>query len=87
MKKPIKLDSYIVAFLSDHPNEYVQVSFPKVVYYPAGTRKICLWCGSKRLISKMSPIALITDSHLDWQCQGGCADTSKSPSVSVEVQS
>jgi hypothetical protein len=29
LKKPAKLDNYIVAHLKDHPNEYVQVSFPK----------------------------------------------------------
>jgi hypothetical protein len=36
MKKPAKLDNYIVAHLKDHPNEYVQVSFPKFIFYPVG---------------------------------------------------
>jgi hypothetical protein len=84
MKKPAKLDNYIVAHLKDHPNEYVQVSFPKFIFYPVGTRKICLWCGSKRLITKMSPIPILTDSHIDWECQAGCFDVSESPSVEVQ---
>jgi hypothetical protein len=38
----------------------------------------------QRPTRNVSPIPILTDSHIDWECKGGCFDVSESPSVEVQ---